>query len=659
MIRMIVLVAVGVLVSACDDSTSSEESPETPAVDVGSLNSDGGVALSDDGVGAARLVINEVLYAPAGDDSDWIELTVVGEGSVELSDYTLIDDDPNHIAFTLPAGALGSGEYAVVTRQADEGGDGFEFGLGKSDSLSLKRGDDLVDEVSWSEDEPVPGAGYGRLPDGVGAWGSTNPTPGGPNQGWEQEVPVDPIFDTSRVISVELVLSADAWNAIRNDPMAEEYQSGAIIFDGTRVDNVAIRVKGNSSLNSVARSASERFSFKVDVNRFVAGQELHGIKKLNFNNGFKDPTLMREHLGYELVRRSGMPGSRTAFVDLTVAGQHMGLYVLVEQVDDEFLKRSFGNDSGDLYKPEPPSGQLGYRGAMIDGYPSIGVENNEDTTDHSAFLRFIGVLNGQLDGRLDDVINVDAVLRNLALNTVMVNLDSYLGMGHNFYLYEQDGQFVDIPWDLNETYGNFTCQCDRDGLINLKIDEPTCGPIAERPFVSRLLANPDYVERYHAILRELVDGPAALEVMMMQVRITAEIIRPFVEADPTKFFSIEDFDRGLTDDVGGRRGGAWGLERFIRDRNEAIRRQLDGADPSTNSGNGSCGMRGGGMPGGMQGGGQDCPPCGDGVCDAFETANPEVCPRDCQEPPEGGDWCGDGVCDALERCEGSCEADCG
>ena len=398
-------------------------------------------------------------------------------------------------------------------------------------------------------------------------------------------------------MTVELVLSETAWDAILANPLAEEYQTGSIIFDGTRVDDVAIRVKGNSTLNSVARSDSERYSFKVDINRNIPGQRLRGAKKLNFNNGFKDPTLLREHIGYDLIARAGLPSSRTAFVDLSVAGQHMGLYTMVEQVDDQFLESRFGEANGDLYKPEPPAGQLLYRGPNIEDYQNIRPENNEDTTDHSAFLRFISVLNGESEGELEDIIVVDTVLRYLALNVVMVNLDSYLGMGHNFYLYEQEGQFVDIPWDLNETYGNFTCGCDRNGLVNFKIDEPTCGVLSQRPFIAALLNQPVYLERYHQILGELIDGPASAETMAAKIQSTAQLIRPYVEQDPTKFFSLQDFERGLENDV---RGGGWGLTSFVRDRNDAIRRQLSGIDPSTNQGDGNCSRGPGGMMGGRR-----------------------------------------------------------
>tara|TARA_B100001093_G_scaffold518155_1_gene602058 strand:+ start:621 stop:2564 length:1944 start_codon:yes stop_codon:yes gene_type:complete len=634
----------------CDESTPAR------SMDNASDVADAQVVMVDGALQVAQLAINEVLFAPTEGEVDWIEFVAIGDGEVNLSDYTFVDDKDDREPVQLPDLVLVSGDFYVISR-----GDGplqFSFGLGQSDGVRLSKMSAVVDRIDWQDGAAQDGQGYGRLPDGVGEWMATVPTPGAANVAAEVVAQPDTgLFQQGQVISVELVLSDAAWQAIRSDPLAEEYQTGSIIIDGQQTDDVAIRVKGNSTLNSVARSPSDRYSFKVDINRNVSGQTIDGIKKLNFNNGFKDPTLMREHLGYGLIDRAGMYASKTVFVDLSVAGQHMGVYTMVEQVDDEYLKRHFDDAEGDLYKPEMPAGLLTYLGDSIDDYRAVGVKNNEDSTDHSSFLRFIAILNGEQDGQLDDVLNVDAVLRNLALNVVMVNLDSYLGMGHNFYLYEHDDRFLDLPWDLNETYGNFTCSCNRDGLVNLKIDEPTCGSIGERPLVAVLLSNPTYVERYHAILQDLIDGPASAEAMNPIIDETAELIRPFVQQDNTKFFSTADFERGLTEDVpGGRGGGAWGLKSFIRDRNNAIRRQLNGVDPSTNGGNGNCSNGNAGMMG-NQGNGQ-CPPCGDGVCDNFETQNPEVCPRDCSEPPANGDWCGDGICDALENCDRSCPADC-
>ena len=155
------------------------------------------------------------------------------------------------------------------------GGAGFAFGLGRSDGLRVYQGETLVEQLDWEgEDHPV-GATYGRLPDGTGDWQSTAPTPEAPNEALDLEaLPSMELFPEDRVMTVELVLSETAWDAILANPLAEEYQTGSIIFDGTRVDDVAIRVKGNSTLNSIARSDSERYSFKVDINRNIPGQRL-------------------------------------------------------------------------------------------------------------------------------------------------------------------------------------------------------------------------------------------------------------------------------------------------------------------------------------------------------------------------------------------------
>jgi hypothetical protein len=56
--------------------------------------------------------------------------------------------------------------------------------------------------------------------------------------------------------------------------------------------------------------------------------------------------------------------------------------------------------------------------------------------------------------------------------------------------------------------------------------------------------------------------------------------------------------------------------------------------------------------------------CGDGVCDAAEKADPDLCPEDCRDQattekptPESERHCGDGVCDGPETAD-TCPEDC-
>jgi spore coat protein CotH len=406
----------------------------------------------------------------------------------------------------------------------------------------------------------------------------------------EPETAGDLIFTLDRVATVSLELAPADWADITANPKAEAWKPGTLVYDGRRLAQVQIRVKGNSSLNQAVGTRSHRYPFKVDLDDTV-NQDLDGETKLVFNNGFKDPTFLREVLGYELMRALGVPAPRVAFVDLTVAGEHLGLYTMVENVDKRFLRHHFPDDEGDLYKPEPPAGSLDYRGDSPANYANMELESNETTSDGSTFVALVKALE---DGRPEDALDVDMALRYLAVNALLVSLDSYLGTGHNYYLYELDGRFTVIPWDMNEAFGTFTCGCNRASLIDFKIDGPTCGARSAKPLIDVLLSNPTWLEAYHAYLATLLAGPFTAAALEPRITALAALIRPYVEADPTRFYSLSAFDTGLTTDVnlgaGGTGGTSIGLLAFIAERSAKVSDQLEGA--TSTAPDGSC-------PGGM------------------------------------------------------------
>jgi len=487
-------------------------------------------------------------------------------------------------------------------------------------------------------------------------------------------------FVSDRVVTVRIVMEEQDWTALQQNALAEQYVRADFWFDGELVPDVAVRPKGNSSLWQATQSESPRFSLKVDFNLLNRARDFRGLKKVNLNNGFSDPTLIRERLAYELFEQMDIPTPRTSFVDLWVNDTHLGVYTMVEQIDKTFLRRHFANDDGNLYKPEMSAGPLNWtekdleeqgarrlttrqesldkgldvnlgggklreimqavgqqasesqespppelrgmpplmdlaiaaaklgvieqqlRDALGDpsqgppdlaaaaeqlgiseeslqealGLPAegmmppegmlgsqsgnlielMGLRTNENNPDHSALFRFLDILNNEPDetfpGEIERVLDVDEVLRFLAVSTLIVHLDNYIGSGHNYYLYEIDGKFTIIPWDLNMAFGTFNCfGLDRESLINYYIDEPTCEPISERPLVERLLSHPPYLDAYHGYLEDLLAGPFTLEAMESRIDELAGLIRPCVERDDLKFFSTADFERGLAEDIEG------------------------------------------------------------------------------------------------------------
>ena len=443
------------------------------------------------------------------------------------------------------------------------------------------------------------------------------------------------IFVTDRVVEVRMVMKEGAWQSLQDKALDEEYVLADFWFDGELVPDVAVRPKGVASLQFVVEEGSTRLSLKVDFNLFNDARTFRGVKKLNFHNGFRDPTLMREHLAYELFRELGVPAPRTSFVDLWVNDTHLGLYIQVEQVDKTFLRHHFNKANGNLCKPIPPASYLNWtKGTLeeqrsepqvtLETLTAISTQNEGHQTlrereegtreaeeeesnkrfnyldymkfktnikrpNHEALFRFLEVLNNEPDEtfpeEIEKVLDVDGALRFIAVSALVVNLDSYLGRGLNYYLYETDGRFTIIPWDLNESFGTYKCDIPKEGIIDFYIDEPTCGPVADRPLVARLLSNPEYRNTYHEYMEYLIDGPFSTAIMESKIDEAADLIRPFIKGDELKFYSIEEFEQNLSEDV----DRFFGLKQFAAKRGESVRKQLSGDLPTKGNGNGNGG----------------------------------------------------------------------
>ncbi|MFC2072348.1 CotH kinase family protein [Chloroflexota bacterium] len=406
-------------------------------------------------------------------------------------------------------------------------------------------------------------------------------------------------FITDRVVEVRIVMKEADWHNCQVNALKEQYVPADFWFDGELVPDVAVRPKGNSSLEFVVRDGSPRLSLKVDFNLLNPVRTFRDLKKLNFHNGFRDPTFIRERLAYELFAQMGVPAPRTSHVDLWVNDTHLGLYTQVEQIDQTFLSRHFAKANGNLYKPMLPAAYLNWTekdykeqqtklaDIGLDYLKRMGLRTNENNPDHSTLFCFLEVLNNEPDETFPDeiekVLDVDETLRFIAVATLIGYYDSYIGLGHNYYLYEVDGRFTIIPWDLNETFATYKCSISRKDVVNFYIDEPTCSPLEERPLVKRLLSHQPYLDTYHRYLESMLDGPFFFESMESRIDQVADLIRPFVESDGLKFFPISDFERNLINDV----GRFIGLKAFVVERSSSVRRQLDGERPSAGNGSGN------------------------------------------------------------------------
>lgn len=265
------------------------------------------------------------------------------------------------------------------------------------------------------------------------------------------------LFGEGTVNEINIEIDEADWEDILENPLEEEYHRADITINGETINNVAIRTKGNTSLTSVANSDSDRYSFKVDFDYYTDGGNYYGMKKLCLNNNYADDSNMREYIAYKIMGEMGLPTVGCGYSHITVNGEEWGLYLAVEPVDEVFLQTRFADAGGDLYKPEGMDGtgaDLVYRGDDISEYTALNLKTNPETSDGTEIIALMKALESG-EG-LTDVLDVDNALKYIAANVALANFDSYLGgTTHNYYLYEENGVFSVIPWDLNLAFGGF------------------------------------------------------------------------------------------------------------------------------------------------------------------------------------------------------------
>lgn len=308
---------------------------------------------------------------------------------------------------------------------------------------------------------------------------------------------VDPnyatVFAQDKVNTIEITLGKSTWEDIKTDMKAKnngtfgvggntggnppngggngaptpnfgedpEYVKATIMFNGKKWEKVGFRLKGNSTLSSTWKSGIYKLPFRLNFDKYedsnpeIKNQRFYGFKELSFSAGVKDNSLIREKVTADIFRMAGIPAAQTSFykvyIDFGDGLKYCGIYSMVEIIDDTMIKTQYGEDKGNIYKPE--SNFTSFTEATFEK------KNNKTEANYSDIKGIITALNATnrisepniWRDNLEKYINMDQFVKWLAVNTTLVNWDTYGGMAHNHYLYNHSSQkLLWIPWDNNE-----------------------------------------------------------------------------------------------------------------------------------------------------------------------------------------------------------------
>ena len=369
-----------------------------------------------------------------------------------------------------------------------------------------------------------------------------------------------------------------------------DWSQASFEFGGASFTNVAVRFKGNGTYLSSLYGWKR--SFKVDLNKTSKGQKLGELDEFNFHNLIADQSCMSDALAYEFFRDVGVPAPRTAYAWLTVSvteqwdRRPLGLYALVEPVNEDFAADRFGSKKTPIFKPVTYQ-LFEHLGDDWPAYAEIYDLKTKATTDQQRRVIEFGRLvsfasDAEFAERLGGFLDLDEFARFLAGEVLLSSYDSFLANGQNFYVYldPRSNKFGFIPWDLDLAWGSFFLLGTTKERERASIWHPWVG---RHRFLERVMAVEEFREIYRQHLEDFSTRLLVPDRLFQRIDQIAAVIREPVAAESA--FRLEKFDQALSREKverppGGNPHGVnrpvHQIKRFIENRARSVRQQLDG-----------------------------------------------------------------------------------
>lgn len=387
------------------------------------------------------------------------------------------------------------------------------------------------------------------------------------------------IFNADTVHEIRInFLQCSVWDSLvhikkeRDSLQIKRHLQGNVELNGKMYYSCGLRFKGESSYDFYP---GLKKSFKINFGKFLKKQRWNGIKTINLNNAFKDPTFMREKLFLDFMRSEGLKVPRCTYANVYLNGKLLGLYLLVEEINKGFLERNFGNKKGSFFKGEPKA-HLKYAGESITSYQANYKNKNNSTDAYKDLIKFIRTINEQ--GDISSIFNVEDCLKIFAITSLFVNVDAYNIMyRHNYYLYKNTntGKIEWIPYDANYAFCAFSPDLNLREAENLSVFYKKNE--SEAPLMDLLFGVEEYREFYCDYLKKLVKNSRVRDFVENEVDRLSIKLRKYVYYDTNKMYTNADFEVNLNKVIGDVNDpGAFipGLKPFINKRIKAVKKEL-------------------------------------------------------------------------------------
>lgn len=320
------------------------------------------------------------------------------------------------------------------------------------------------------------------------------------------------VYDIKGFPVINLTVSTKQWNQLLSNydmnPNNEEYIAGDFSFSKddklAKFDSIGIRIRGNTSRRRPEGVKGEAHnslnpdwhhaSFSIKLNKFVKGQKMQGVEKMNLKWFKDDGMYVRELYCYDLFERFGVwtaPQSSYCRVSIKIREDsklvYYGVYQLLEPVDEEYLKNratKFPDSKGNLWKANygadfvnTDRSRMGLENVTLTSTytPVYDLKTNDKNLEAAKdqlveFMSSFKNKNGaEFQQWLITRLDVELFLKTYAVNVICGMWDDYWVNSNNFYFYfDSAGKFYFIPYDYDNTLGTSFLMKDsgRQDLLN-------------------------------------------------------------------------------------------------------------------------------------------------------------------------------------------------
>jgi spore coat protein CotH len=361
----------------------------------------------------------------------------------------------------------------------------------------------------------------------------------------------DDLFNDQSLQRIDLWVNSRDWYLLRALPDTPHYVPANLKWNGITVTNVAIRIRGTASRTGA------KPALRVDFDRYATGRRFLGLTTVLLNNVWQDASGLRELLAMKVYRTLGLPASRMAPVALYVNNQYAGYYLVVEDIDEPFLARAFGESGGYLFEYTWIFNYyFDYLGADLAPYAAMYDPKTRATeSDGSLYLpveQMVRTVNEAPDedfaAAVSPCLDLEGFMRLAAAQAAVAEPDGLLGGSgmNNHYLYRpaQPGPHRFIPWDASLALAGPDYLLHQWHAENVLMRRAMAVPSLKQVYRDTLLEAADLFDRTEAGPPPAERGPGWLEREAARL---LELIRPAVSADSLKPFTAAEFEAGATD----------------------------------------------------------------------------------------------------------------